>query len=39
MTDETPWLTRDQLRAWMKLVAVMELLPAALDHSSSGTPI
>jgi len=32
MTDETPWLTRDQLRAWMKLVAVMELLPAALDQ-------
>ncbi|WP_144765670.1 MarR family winged helix-turn-helix transcriptional regulator [Curtobacterium sp. 9128] len=32
MTDETPWLTREQLRAWMKLVAVMELLPAALDH-------
>jgi DNA-binding MarR family transcriptional regulator/GNAT superfamily N-acetyltransferase len=31
MTDETPWLTRDQLRAWLKLVAVMELLPAALD--------
>lgn len=32
MTDATPWLTRDQLRAWMKLVAVMELLPAALDQ-------
>ena len=32
MTDETPWLTREQLRAWMKLVAVMELLPAALDQ-------
>jgi len=32
MTDDTPWLTRDQLRAWMKLVAVMELLPAALDQ-------
>ena len=32
MTDETPWLTRDQLRAWMELVAVMELLPAALDQ-------
>jgi len=32
MTDETPWLTRAQLRAWMKLVAVMELLPAALDQ-------
>ncbi|MCJ1714239.1 MarR family winged helix-turn-helix transcriptional regulator [Curtobacterium sp. VKM Ac-2922] len=32
MTDEVPWLTRGQLRAWMKLVAVMELLPAALDQ-------
>jgi DNA-binding MarR family transcriptional regulator len=31
-TDADPrWLTRDQLRAWLKLVAVMELLPAALD--------
>ena len=32
MSDGTPWLTREQLRAWMKLVAVMELLPAALDQ-------
>jgi len=32
MTDDTPWLSREQLRAWMKLVAVMELLPAALDQ-------
>jgi DNA-binding MarR family transcriptional regulator/GNAT superfamily N-acetyltransferase len=31
MSDETPWLTPDQLRAWLKFVAVMELLPAALD--------
>ncbi|WP_022903925.1 MarR family winged helix-turn-helix transcriptional regulator [Curtobacterium sp. B8] len=31
-TDDTPWLDRAQLRAWMKLVAVMELLPAALDQ-------
>jgi DNA-binding MarR family transcriptional regulator/ribosomal protein S18 acetylase RimI-like enzyme len=32
MTDDTPWLSREQLRAWMGFVAVMELLPAALDH-------
>jgi DNA-binding MarR family transcriptional regulator len=32
MSDPTPWLTRDQLRAWMRFVAVMELLPAALDQ-------
>ncbi len=31
-TDDVPWLDRAQLRAWMKLVAVMELLPAALDQ-------
>jgi DNA-binding MarR family transcriptional regulator/GNAT superfamily N-acetyltransferase len=32
MTDDTPWLSREQLRAWMGFIAVMELLPAALDH-------
>ncbi|HEY0189385.1 MAG TPA: MarR family transcriptional regulator [Cellulomonas sp.] len=26
------WLTADQLRAWTRLEAVAELLPAALDH-------
>lgn len=31
MTDETPWLSRDQLRAWVKLVSVVELLPGTLD--------
>ncbi|WP_066522531.1 MarR family winged helix-turn-helix transcriptional regulator [Curtobacterium ammoniigenes] len=36
MTDTPPddavrWLRPDELRAWMKLVAVIELLPAALD--------
>jgi DNA-binding MarR family transcriptional regulator/GNAT superfamily N-acetyltransferase len=31
MTDDVPWLTRPQLRAWLKLVSVIELLPAALD--------
>jgi DNA-binding MarR family transcriptional regulator len=31
--DPTPrWLTADQLRAWTRLEAVAELLPAALDH-------
>jgi DNA-binding MarR family transcriptional regulator len=28
---ETPWLTPDQLRAWKKLVAVVEILPGVLD--------
>jgi DNA-binding MarR family transcriptional regulator/GNAT superfamily N-acetyltransferase len=32
MSDPTPWLTSAQLRAWMRLVAVIELLPAALDQ-------
>lgn len=27
----TPWLTTPQLASWVRLVAVMELLPAALD--------
>jgi len=29
--EETRWLTPDQLRAWIRLEAVVELLPAALD--------
>lgn len=29
--DDTPWLTRDELRAWMALNAMTETLPAALD--------
>jgi hypothetical protein len=28
---DTKWLTDDELRAWMRLVAVVELLPGALD--------
>jgi DNA-binding MarR family transcriptional regulator/GNAT superfamily N-acetyltransferase len=32
MTDDTPWLSHEQLGAWMGFVAVMELLPAALDQ-------
>ncbi|MCU1424786.1 MAG: MarR family transcriptional regulator [Microbacteriaceae bacterium] len=28
---ETPWLTSDQLRAWKKFVAVVEILPGVLD--------
>lgn len=28
---DTPWLDEDQLRTWVKLVAVVELLPGALD--------
>lgn len=28
---ETPWLDAEQLDAWVKLVAVVELLPGALD--------
>ena len=28
---DTPWLDRTQLRAWVRLVAVLELLPGALD--------
>ncbi len=27
----TPWLDRSQLRAWIRLVAVLELLPGVLD--------
>jgi hypothetical protein len=30
MTD-TPWLTPEQLRAWKKLVAVVEILPGVID--------
>jgi DNA-binding MarR family transcriptional regulator len=28
---DTNWLTKDELAAWVRLVAVLELLPAALD--------
>jgi len=28
---DTPWLDRRQLRAWIRLVTVLELLPGALD--------
>ncbi len=28
---DTPWLDRAQLRAWIRLVAVLELLPGVLD--------
>jgi DNA-binding MarR family transcriptional regulator len=28
---DTQWLTREQLAAWVRLTAVLELLPAALD--------
>lgn len=31
MTSDTPWLTPTELRAWLGLVAVAELLPAQLD--------
>ena len=31
MTVDTPWLDRRQLRAWVRLVAVLELLPGTLD--------
>ena len=29
--QDVPWLTADQLRAWIGLIAVTELLPARLD--------
>jgi DNA-binding MarR family transcriptional regulator len=32
MADDPKWLTREELRAWLRLVAVIELLPAALDQ-------
>ena len=28
---DTPWLNEDQLAAWMRLLAVVELLPGVLD--------
>jgi DNA-binding MarR family transcriptional regulator len=28
---QTPWLTPDELRAWVRLIAVVEMLPGALD--------
>jgi len=31
MADDTPWLSADELRAWMALTAMTETLPAALD--------
>jgi DNA-binding MarR family transcriptional regulator len=31
VTSATRWLSPDQLSAWIRLVAVLELLPAALD--------
>ncbi|WIE55256.1 MarR family transcriptional regulator [Curtobacterium sp. MCBD17_003] len=31
-TDDVPWLDGEQVRVWIRLVAVMELLPAALDQ-------
>ncbi|NTW41913.1 MAG: MarR family transcriptional regulator [Cellulomonadaceae bacterium] len=30
-TDQTRWLDADELRAWVRLQAVVELLPGALD--------
>ena len=30
-STEVPWLTADQLRAWVGLLSVVELLPSALD--------
>ena len=31
MTVDTQWLTEDELQAWVRLVAVVELLPGVLD--------
>jgi DNA-binding MarR family transcriptional regulator len=31
VTMDTPWLDRRQLRAWIRLAAVLELLPGVLD--------
>ena len=31
MSEETPWLSSEQLRAWMALNAMIEILPAAID--------
>ena len=31
MSVDTQWLTSQQLTAWVRLIAVLELLPAALD--------
>lgn len=31
MADDVPWLTPDQLWTWMRLVALIEALPAAID--------
>ena len=32
MTDDPRWLSARELQAWMRLEAVAELLPSALDH-------
>lgn len=37
--SETRWLSSDQMRAWLRLIAVVELLPGALEtqlHEDSG---
>jgi DNA-binding MarR family transcriptional regulator len=31
VSDDVPWLDRTQLRSWVRLVAVLELLPGVLD--------
>jgi DNA-binding MarR family transcriptional regulator len=31
VTGDTPWLSQEQLAAWIRLIAVLELLPGALD--------
>jgi len=31
VTVDTPWLDRRQLRAWIRLVGILELLPGVLD--------
>jgi len=31
VTVDTPWLDRRQLRAWIRLIGLLELLPIALD--------
>lgn len=36
---DTPWLERSQLRAWIRLVAVLELLRACWIRSCAETPI
>jgi len=31
VTSAVPWLSREQLAAWIRLIAVLELLPRAMD--------